>query len=712
VNPNSTMISGRIQLTFASILLLGVICVVDARGADSTVPPAEVANAEHWAYTTPEEPSVPAVMDADWASNWIDLFLLARLDSEGLAPSPPADPATLIRRLHLDLTGLPPPPDRVDVFVADTRPDAYVKLVDQLLALPSYGERMAMYWLDLVRYADTVGYHGDQDHSISPYRDFVIDALNENMAFDEFTRMQLAGDLITDAGVRGQIASGYNRLLQTSHEGGVQKQEYLAIYGADRVRNVSTVWLGATLGCCQCHDHKYDPLTLRDFYSMKAFFADIDEEDHFRHGTDALPTNREPELSVFTEAEGRRVDELEQRIENLDSSVQSVSTEDRELIVGQIEVLKEERASIEKNARKTMISRAVTPRMTRILPRGNWLDESGEIVEPAVPARLGKLELGRRATRLDLANWLTSLDGVGALTARVMVNRLWYLFFGVGIAGSLDDFGAQGEAPVHPELLDALALEFLESGWDLKHTVKLLVMSQAYRQSSLEPRKLLSRDPENRLVARQSRFRLSAETIRDNALALSGLLVSVVGGSSAKPYQPTGYYQHLNFPARTYKHHGDLRQWRRGVYVHWQRQFLHPMLKAFDAPTREECTTQRSRSNTPLAALTLLNDPTFVEAARALAECVLREESTNDRDRLDGLFQRVLLRRPDDRERDTLLRYLDTSRVHYRKHEEDARALVSTGQLRVADDLDAVELASWTAVARALLNLHETVMRT
>ncbi|MEK6233941.1 MAG: DUF1549 and DUF1553 domain-containing protein, partial [Planctomycetales bacterium] len=402
-------------------------------------------------------------------------------------------------------------------------------------------------------------------------------------------------------------------MLQTSHEGGVQAKEYLAIYAADRVRNLSSVWLGGTMGCAQCHDHKYDPYTMKDFYSIAAFFADVDEAQHFKRGSNSLPTARPPEIKVLTKRERGRIAELEKRI--------TESQESKPPETARIEESRREIARIRKSARTTMITVAIAPREMRILPRGNWLDDSGPAVTPAVPEFLGVVRRdGSRATRLDLANWLTdSKQGVGGLTARVFANRFWYLFFGTGLSNSLDDFGGQGEPPAHPELLDALAMEFQENDWDVKQLVKRIVMSRAYRQSSLESKAMRVRDPGNRLFVRQSRFRLSAESVRDAALSVSGLLVLDYGGASVKPYQPANYYRHLNFPTRKYSHHTDQRQWRRGVYMHWQRQFLHPMLRAMDAPSREECTAVRPRSNTPLAALTLLNDPTFVEAARAFA---------------------------------------------------------------------------------------------
>jgi len=670
----------------------------------------------YWAYVAPRLHPIPAVKDASWPIGWIDRFVLARLEKEGLQPSPPADQVTLIRRLYFDLIGLPPTPDEVDQFVESKNGHSYEEVVDRLLNSDRFGERMAMYWLDLVRYADTVGYHGDQDHSISPYRDWVIDAFNDNMRFDDFTRAQLAGDLRPHSNIDDKIATGYNRLLQTSHEGGVQPKEYLAIYAADRVRNLSAVWMGATMGCCQCHDHKFDPYTAKDFYSMVAFFADIDEAQHFTKGTNSLPAARPPEIAVHTKRERERIADWDASIATITSELENTDENNADTISDLKQRLADATATrevLQKNARKTMISVPIKPRTIRVLPRGNWLDNSGPIVEPAVPKFLGKVAVSdRRANRLDLSNWLTDAEhGSGGLTARVFANRFWYLLFGVGLSSSLDDFGGQGEPPMHPELLDNLAVEFHESGWNVKHMMKLIVMSRAYQQSSVESDDLRKRDPMNRLYARQSRFRLPAETVRDNALAISGLLVLDYVGLSAKPYQPSGYYRHLNFPARKYSHHTDHRQWLRGVYVHWQRQFLHPMLKAMDAPSREECTAERPRSNTPLSALVLLNDPTFIEAARVFAEQVMRDGGDRFDSRLRFAFRQAVSREPDQLEAD-LLKNLHLANVdRYAADREAAKQLISTGQAPVAEDLDAAELASWTSVTRTILNMSETVTR-
>lgn len=664
---------------------------------------------DHWAFVPPQPHTTPTVRDDAWPANWIDSFVLSELEAQELQPSPEADPVTLMRRLHFDLTGLPPDQSTVDRFVSDPATSVYEGIVDQLLADDASAERLAMYWLDLVRYADTVGYHGDQDHPISPYRDWVIDAFATNMPFDQFTREQLAGDLVPDSTTDQKVASGYNRLLQTSHEGGVQPKEYLAIYAADRVRNLSAVWMGATVGCAQCHDHKFDPYTSRDFYSLAAFFADLDEDQHFGKGTNSLPTKRDPELVVLSRRERLRLATLDQQKQELAAGLHN-NQNDADL-AKQLSTLNVSIEQLRKSARRTMISVSKEPRKMRILPRGNWLDDSGEIVEPAVPEFLGVIQnrSENRATRLDLANWLTDAEnGNGLLTARVFANRFWYLFFGRGLSSSLDDFGGQGAPPDHPELLDRLALEFVSSGWNVKHLLKLIVMSRTYQQSSAWTDKLLSKDPENRWLARQTAMRLPAEMIRDNALHVSGLLVRDVGGPSVRPYQPVGYYRHLNFPTRTYSHDEDSRQWRRGLYVHWQRQFLHPMLKAFDAPSREECTAQRSQSNTPLAALTLLNDPTFVEAAQAFAVRIIRESpSSAAADRIDFAMLSALNRKPDDKEIRLVSELLRSATENAQPSSEPR----SVGLRVLPDDIDPAELAAWTLVARVILNLDELITR-
>lgn len=717
---------------------------------------------QHWAYEQPVSHEVSADFSTDpWARNWIDWFIARKLQENSLKPSPDVDRNTLLRRISFDLTGLPPRPDLFSRWQSGKL--AIEQVVDELLKSPQFGERMAMYWLDLVRYADTVGYHGDQDHNISAYRDWVIQAFNSGMPFDQMTVEQLAGDLLPEVTEQQRIATGYNRLLQTTHEGGLQPKEYRAIYAADRVRNVSAVWLAGTMGCCQCHDHKFDPYSMKDFYSLSAFFADIDDESHFKTGSNDLPTRRDPELDLPTPEQAQQLQKLERDIqqsndriselekqrkisgkenkeskdETRDQSTQEVAASIDQAKV-QLKELQSQLAKLKKSIRRTMITVALKePRPTRILPRGNWLDESGPVVQPAFPEFLTRYakkpaestesssesspnsKNTKRLTRLDLAKWLIDPhQGVGLMTARVMVNRLWYLMFGTGLARNLDEFGSQGEPPTHPELLDQLAHHLVDNDWDIRATLKLIVCSRTYQQSSRIDPATFESDPRNLWYSRQNALRLPAEMIRDNALAVSGLLVDKVGGESVRPYQPAGYYKHLNFPERDYKSDQNENQWRRGVYMHWQRQFLHPMLKAFDATNREECTAQRPRSNTPLSALTLLNDPSFVEAARALAQKILDQESrTTDIDRAADLYRTVLNRTATQAETTVLVELVNNSRKQFREHPESARQLLSVGlhPYKQSDAKDAnaavEELAIWTQVARAVLNLAETTTR-
>jgi hypothetical protein len=661
---------------------------------------------EHWAYGPLVRPALPRPSGAGPADNPIDRFILARLEREGLAFSAVADAITLARRLSLDLTGLPPAPVEVEAFAGDASGSRYVEFVEKLLASAAYGERMAVYWLDLVRYADSGGYHSDVDQPISPYRDYVIAAFNDNLPFDQFTREQLAGDLLPRPTIAERIATGYNRLNKTTEEGGAQAGEYLAKSAADRVRTTSGVWLAATLGCAECHDHKYDPFTARDFYSFAAFFADVKEQGVYSAG------GRAPELALPTPDQSARMAELKaaaSEVERRLAGLSGAQADDRPALETRAKELAETLGELKKSLPRTMITVSVPPREMRVLPRGNWLDSSGARVEPALPAFLAAPSGQRRLTRLDLAEWLVARDN--PLTARVFVNRLWKLFFGVGLSKSLDDFGAQGEPPTHPELLDWLAIEFVDSGWDIKHMVRLLVNSRAYRQASVPSAELIARDPANRLFARQGRWRLEAEFIRDAALVISKQLVRRIGGPSVKPYQPEGYWEFLNFPKRDWKADRGSDQYRRGLYTHWQRTFLHPSLLAFDAPSREECAADRPVSNTPQGALVLLNDPTYVECARVFAQRVLDEGGTDDASRIAWAWRGALSRAPEARESALLLELLSESRAKFEANEPAAQSLVAVGQAPISNRHRPGEIAAWTAVTRAILNLHETVSR-
>lgn len=711
----------------------------------------------HWAYLPLSRPEIPRAPGGPVSGlNPIDHFIRASLVAQGLSPSTEADRTTLIRRLSFDLTGLPPSPEAIDAFQADTRADAYERLVDRLLASPHYGERMALFWLDLVRYADTTGYHSDNHVDIYLFRDYVISAFNSNKAFDRFTVEQLAGDLLPAANQETTIGSGYNRLLQTTREGGGQAKEYLAKYSADRVRNASTVWLGATMGCAECHDHKYDPFTTKDFYRFAAFFADIketavgvQEPTRFPTPTQAaalreIDDRRTPLLETLNKttpeleadkkvwedslrgapssAASREVPKTLLGIVRLEpgkrtAEQQKLLADHYRTVAPRLEPLRKalnelqkKRHEIEAKVSSSLVSVSVPPRVIRVLPRGNWLDESGPIVTPDVPASLPPLRVkDRRPTRLDLARWLTSPEN--PLVARVAVNRLWKLAFGQGLVATLDDFGSQGVWPTHPELLDWLACEFRDGGWDVKAMVKRLVMSETYRQSSLPREADLRRDPANRWLSRQNRFRLDAEMVRDNALAASGLLSPHVGGPSVKPYQPAGYWAFLNFPTRDYIEDKGEGLYRRGLYTYWQRTFLHPSLLAFDASSREECVVQRPRSNTPIQALVTLNDPTYVEASRALAARAIREGGPDANSRLDRACRLTLGRKPRPSEREVLLGLAQSHEQQYRSDPIAARELLGVGASHAPHDLDVSELAAWTSVSRVLLNIHETITR-
>ncbi len=913
----------------------------------------------HWAYIAPRKAVPPATGNSE--QNPIDAFVLKELQEHGISPSPEADRRTLIRRLSLDLVGLPPNIAETGAFVNDNQPGAYERVVDRLLASPHYGERMAVAWLDLARFADSVGYHGDQLYNNFPFRDYVIDSFNRNEPFDQFTREQIAGDLLPNATIAQRVASGFNRLNMVTREGGAQPKEYISKYAADRVRTLSTTWLGSTMGCCECHDHKYDPFKSRDFYAMEAYFSDIkqwgvyedytytpepelkgftndspfppeievdspylkmrqerltrecddvmsalakaiardpvsaaaarawaakaaprvkadpegwttipiadakprkdgmarvlpDQSVRFEPGKDLKPnrmgdglvltavpvagtaamlrlevlpddsfdgkvtctgddsftlsvdlavlrdgkdkpehinfsdgypaqaamsyTNGQFETSITNDwtspaAFARRAQSMDYVFAPAtvfhagDRLIATISSENvgrvrlsispiglrtpaarpppeiaaalnaadpspaqMEVIAAEYfagtgeghalefgQILDDVRgiAACRDGRTFTTVTVATTPAVIRVLPRGNWQDESGDVVTPSPPRFLlganGTSNAGgARQTRLDLANWIVSRDN--PLTARTFVNRLWKQFFGTGLSSIVDDLGTQGEYPSHPELLDWLAVDFMDKGWDVKAMVRTIVMSATYRQSSTYRPELNEVDPNNRLLARQSPRRLEAEFVRDNALSAAGLLNLDIGGPSVHPYQPKGYYAALQFPDREYLPDSDERQYRRGVYMHWQRTFLHPMLANFDAPSREECTATRIVSSTPQQALTLLNDPTFVEAARSLAEQSIAAHSKEDfAASLDEAFLRLLARPPSSLERDSLAQFYEGQLEYYRGQPAEAAKAVAVGFHPAPATVDSATLAAWTSVARVLLNLNETIVR-
>ncbi|MES2474609.1 MAG: PSD1 and planctomycete cytochrome C domain-containing protein [Verrucomicrobiota bacterium] len=906
---------------------------------------------QHWAFAPVVRPELSKT-----AENPIDTFIGESLASNGIKPSPRADKATLLRRLSLDLTGLPPTLAELDAFLSDNSTDAWKNQVDRLLASSAYGERMAVPWLDVVRFADTVGYHGDQNLRVFPYRDYVIRAFNDNMPFDRFTIEQLAGDLLPDATDDQKIATGFLRLNLMTREGGAQPGEYLAKSTGDRVRAVGAAWLGLTTGCAECHDHKFDPLTTRDFYSLGAFFADVrqwgvyaeyeytpnpelrgvnndwpfppeivaknatlenrletlrskavpiiassdvvssswsdavtsfladhptgwqplapaevtssqgthheirpdasvvfsgppikdeiltlsiklpeiavrairfealaDETNHGKVGRQANGKFTVTPTYAITTADSAKPLEIAWRqaarrtphayrngtedpllepewrsapgiweeptdaaslphhaIYHLAETLHPVPGSTLEITLASSDIgrvrfsitpfgdavpgqqnalrgtthaafLKPESTRSEEDRREisaawklattpdgqlpkdyqnlrhsiiacragyahSVVSQPVPVEKipkSHILPRGNWMAPAEE-VQPAVPDFLPHASLptdGKRLTRLDLARWLTADEN--PLTARQFTNRLWKQFFGKGLSNVLDDLGNQGEWPSHPELLDWLAAEFRDSGWDVKQLVRLIVTSRTYQQQSASRNDLAEIDPDNRLLAQQSARRLDAEFIRDNALAVAGLLRNdLIGGPSVKPYQPAGYFANLNFPQRDYDtSHGD-DQFRRGLYMHWQRSFTHPMLAGFDAPSREECSADRFQSNSPQQALTLLNDPSFVEAARGFAIRLMRENpDASDAEKISQAIRLALSRESKATELDSLTSFLKTQRSFYQENPADAAASLKIGQSDPGRGLDTAELAAWSQLCRVILNLHESITR-
>jgi hypothetical protein len=658
----------------------------------------------HWAYVAPKRPGLPAVSRIGWPRNAIDSFVLARLEKESLQPAREADRATLVRRVTFDLTGLPPTPAEIDAFVRDPSPHAYEKVVDRLLASPHYGERMAQPWLDLARYADTNGYRLDNHRDMWVWREWVINAFNRNKPFDEFTVEQLAGDLLPHATREQRIATGFHRNTMVNFGNGSDPKEYLHKAVNDRASTTATVWLGTTLTCAQCHDHKYDPFTQKDYYRLYAFFNNVPEK-----GLDGERTNPGPNLLLPSPAQARRLAAIRKQRARVEARLEQELAARRK----EADRLKQAEEDLLRRIPSTMVMKEMAkPRVTHVLLRGDYLSE-GEVVTPGVPSSLPALPQGVPANRLGLARWLT--DARHPLTSRVAVNRAWQLFFGTGIVKTADDFGSQGDPPSHPELLDWLAVEFIAQKWDIKALDRLIVTSATYRQSSYGTPELREKDPDNRLLARGPRFRLEAETIRDNALVMGGLLDRRIGGPSVRPYQPAGLWEQVavggDYSSQTYVPSKGRDLYRRGLYTYWKRSMPHPALVTFDAPTRESCTVTRARTNTPLQALVLLNDPTFLEAARALAQRILREKGLDREGRLRFAFRLCTARTPDEREVRVLVRVLDLQWKNYLRDRQAAKELLGVGELPRPATLDGAELAAWTAVSNLLLNLDETITR-
>ena len=666
----------------------------------------------HWAYVPPRRPPVPVVRDRAWPRNEIDRFVLARLEAEGLAPQPEADRATLARRLALDITGLPPTPEDVDAFVADPAPDAVERLVDRLLAHDGYGEHQARQWLDLARYADSSGYAEDQPRTIWGWRDWVVRAFDANMPFDEFTIRQLAGDLLPAATLDDRVATAFHRNTLTNTEGGTIDEEFRTAAIIDRVSTTMSTWMGTTMACAQCHDHKYDPLSQREFFQLYAILndtADADRPDE----TPVVELPWEPFDAQRRPLE-REIAAIEAGMPELRKPAAADRAEPPEFRPARM-LLEELRRRLAAVPRATVPVLEELPenqrRTTRIQIRGNWQNLGAEVAG-GMPAAFGPppVAAGGRVDRLALAKWL--VDPANPLTARVVVNRLWERFFGIGLVATSEEFGSQGDLPSHPELLDWLATELVDRGWDLRAIQRLIVTSAAYRQTSKCPPDVVARDPENRLLSCGPRVRLSAEVIRDQALAAAGLLARKKGGPSVHPPQPNLGLNAAFGGAIDWQTSTGEDRYRRALYTTWRRSNPYPSMATFDAPNRDVCTLRRPRTNTPLQALVTLNDPAYVEAAQALARRMIREGGPAAADRAARGFRLVLARRPQAAEVERLVRLHDEARDEFREAPADAEKLASDplGPPPAGLRADPAELAAWTVVANVILNLDETFM--
>jgi hypothetical protein len=712
----------------------------------------------HWALVSPRVAPLPRVADPDWPRNGIDPWILTALERAGLRPSPEAEPEILLRRVSLDLRGLPPTLDELDEFLADTAPGAYERAVDRFLNDPAYGERWARMWLDLARYADSAGYGSDPLRTIWRYRDWVITAFNRNLPFDQFTIEQIAGDLLPEPTLEQRMATAFHRNTMTNTEGGTDDEEYRVAAVKDRVDTTMQVWMGLTFGCAKCHSHKYDPITQVEYYRFYAIFNQTEDTDkpdespvipaptpeiaeknrHLEAQLAILRQRLDAEASTpeFIAARSRWEASLERTSPSAEAARRDVPKEilaivdlpetqrsesQVEEVVRYHRSIAPELRSIREEIDRLEKSRPAIPtlpvmvelplekrRETRLLRKGNFLDP-GEPVEPGVPEALHPMTGGGPVDRLALARWL--VDRRNPLTARVMVNRLWSQLFGVGIVETEEDFGTQGELPSHPELLDWLAVKFMDVGWDMKAILKLMVTSATYRQSARATPEQIARDPRNRLLGRAPRIRLEAEMVRDQALALSGLLSRKLGGPSVFPPQPEGLWQAAFNGQRTWATSPGDDKYRRGLYTFWRRTVPYPSMATFDAPSREICAIKRVRTNTPLQAFVTLNDPVYVEAAQALARRIVTQGGTSLESRVRYALRLCLGRSPRPEQLEPILELFRTESQRFLADPEAALALATVPLGPLPHGMDPVELACWTAVANVLLNLDGVLTR-
>ena len=682
--------------------------------------------AMHWAFVPPVK-QPPVNSEAATGREIIDAFIKAQLDQQGIAFAPEADRATLARRASLVLTGLPPEPQVLAAFLADQRVDAYERLVDELLQSPRYGEHQARYWLDAVRYGDTHGLHLDNRRGIYPYRDWVVRAFNNNLPLDQFITWQLAGDLLPSPTLEQRVATGFVRLNPTTAEGGAIPEEFQAKNNFDRVETFGTVFLGMSLTCARCHTHKYDPIPQTEYYRLMAFFNSTAEPsmdgNKYSFGPDAkvpenqaawehwsqLETARDELLAKASTVVAAKLPEAETKkwqASGVNDRLQLLAKAEGPFAVLQLHQaaadITNRLAEAEKTFTTTLVAEDLPqPRTTQVLKRGEYDLPIGDPLEPGVIAVMGGLPEGAPSNRLGLAQWLTSREH--PLASRVLINRVWQRTFGEGLVRTPEDFGLQGRQPTHPQLLDWLAVELQDSGWDLKHMLRLMVTSRTFRQQSAWRKDV--DDSENRLWARGPRYRLDAEVLRDVALWASGLLDPQMGGEGVKPYQPGGLWEALMHPASNTKDYvqdkGPL-LYRRSLYVYWKRTSPHPMMTLFDAPSRESSCVKRSRTNTSLQSLAMLNETQRIEMSRVLAERLLREAKT-DAERLDLLFTWLACRGPTDRERFACVALLEAMRGRYADAEDDALALLASGDAPRDEKLVPVEIAAWTQLGVTVL---------
>jgi hypothetical protein len=710
----SAVIPGKPQ---ASELLKRVV----SKDADEVMPPAklgrtltpreiEILNrwikqganyAQHWSYVKPVRPLVPTIQhQSSPVRNPIDAFILARLQTEKLTPQSEADRYTLIRRLSLDLTGLPPTLEEVDAFVKDTSPDAYERLVDRLLAKPAFGEHWARMWLDLARYADSAGYADDPLRTIWKYRDYVINSFNANKPFDVFTIEQLAGDMLPNPTTEQMVATAFHRNTMTNSEGGTNDEEFRNVAVVDRVNTTFMVWMGTSMACAQCHTHKYDPIQQKEYFQVFAFLnntADADRPDE------------SPTLPFWSEEQLAKKKELETQIAGLEEKLKGKKPDEMKPERDKLAVFKKELAAV-KPTTSVPIMKELTGtqrRKTRLQYRGNFLDLGEEVTE-GTPASFHPFPANAPKTRLEFAKWIVSPEN--PLTARVTANRFWEQIFGTGIVRTSEEFGAQGELPTHPELLDWLAVE-LHSDWNIKRFLKLLVTSATYRRSAKVSPELFERDPENRLLARGPRVRLTAEMVRDQALFAAGLLSPKMLGPSVRPQQPNLGVSAAFGGSIDWQTSSGEDKYRRGIYTQWRRSNPYPSMSTFDAPNRDTCVVRRARTNTPLQALVTMNDPVYIEAAQGLARRMIEKGGATPANKAAFGFQVCLIRPATEVEIQRLVKLYEEARAKFANETAKATQFATTPLGPLPKGMDAADAAAWTVVANVILNLDEMLMK-